>query len=191
MGNRRRLAYPIAAVAAIGALGWWLVADPGDEGEQRAAASSDPTPRYYANEATLRSYTADDGALDTRVRAQRFEYYKEDDVWHLTKPRWRRRGDGEDRRAWQGQAARGRLRDNETQAVLRGDVRLATPGKHGPIRVYTERLSLYLPRDYAETEKPVRIEARHWQHSGTGGRFWIAEERFNLLADAEGVYAEH
>jgi LPS export ABC transporter protein LptC len=186
MSNPRRFIYPAAALVAIGALGWWLVAERGDQTTRPADPDGTRTPRYYANNATLRSYTSD-GVLDN---AQRLEYYPEGDVWHLTEPRWRRRGDNEQRRAWQARADKGRLIDDETRGRLRGDVRLTTPGRHGPIRLYTDSLSLYLPRDYAETDQTVRIKARHWEHTGTGGHFWIAEERFNLLADAEGIYAE-
>ena len=187
MSEQRHYLYPIVAVAATAALGWWLVSEPDSPSDQGRSADGKRSPQYYATDATLHSYTAG-GALNARINGQRFDYFSAEDHWQLTEPRWRRLAHGDSGRPWQGRARRGRLSDDETRGRLRGDVVLKTPGKHGPIRVYTDRLRLYLPRDYAETASRVRIKAPHWQHTGTGGRFWIAEERFSLLSDTEAIY---
>lgn len=189
MADRRRYLYPAAAGALTAALGWWLVAERDGPPGEPIASEAGETPRYFAETATLRSYTMS-GTLDIRVTAQRLEYFADADAWRLSEPRWRRLGNSEGSRRWRGRAERGRLTEDETRGRLSGDVLLTTPGKHGPIRLFTERLWVYLPRDYAETDQRVLVEAPSWQHSGTGAHFWIAEERLNLLADAEGTYAQ-
>lgn len=189
MADRRRYLYPLAAGALIAALGWWLVADQDGPPGEPIGTQADQSPRYFATNATFRTY-GPSGPLSSRIQAQRFEYYKAADKWQLTQPRWQRFGETEDSRRWRGRAQKGWLTEDETRARLRGDVRLITPGEHGPIRLFTQRLWLHLPRDYAETDRRVRIEASHWQHSGTGAQFWMAEERLNLLANAEGKYAQ-
>lgn len=186
MSERRRFVYPVIATAVTAALGWWLVTD--REGERETAATeTEASPRYYATAATLRSYTPS-GKLDLRVQGKRFDYFEASDEWQFVEPHWRRLPGADNEDGWRGRAERGRLRDEETRGTLRDNVVLTTQGKHGPVRLYTDRLELFLPRDYAETESRVRIKATHWQQSGTGGHFWIAQERFNLLADTEAVY---
>jgi LPS export ABC transporter protein LptC len=190
MSNHRRYLYPIMVLVATAALGWWLVREPEPQQQTLDTGGDKQSPQYYATDATLRAYTVG-GALDARVTGQRFEYFGPPDRWHMIEPRWRRLPNEEGGRSWRGRARRGRLSNDETRGRLSGDVVLTTPGQHGPIRVYTQRLWLYFPRDYADTQEHVRIEAPHWQHTGTGGRFWIAQERFSLLSDTEATYDKH
>jgi len=183
---RRHLA-PAVAVTVTLAFGWWLAADRDQGIPPASTAEGDQPPKYYATQATVRRYEPS-GRLAGRISAQRLDYVERTDVWALKQPRWQRVANDADTRAWWGRGDRGELRDQETVGYLRSNVVLTTPGRQGPIRLHTNYLRIEPKRDYAETDARVRIEAPHWQQHGTGGQFWLGQQRFNLLAETEAVY---
>ncbi|SRR5690606_33161116 len=91
---------------------------------------------------------------------------------------------------WQIRAELGYLRaDGQHLRLDRGVEAEQQSPKQGLIQIETESLSIHPGKQYAETDKAVKMRAQLGQLETLGMRAYLSEDRIELLSNVRGTYA--
>jgi len=183
---RNKRLFPVVVVGLLVALGTWLARDRDAEGPAPLAEDEARTDAYVRGATVLSADAA--GNWQYELRSPRMAHYPVDGVWILTAPEVTFfRADGPD---WGGHAEQGRVWDDRDEAELIGDVELDRPAAPDMpwIEVRTRDLRIQPERGYAETAAPTQMRQPSGTLSGTGARFYLNEERIELLSNVKGHY---
>lgn len=171
---------------ALGALfsGWvYYTASKSALSEQ--AARKD-TPDAFA-ENIIVSTLDTEGKLTQRLWADYSEHFPKRDTTRLQQPYLELyRDDGP---PWKVQAQQGTVRQGGTTVQLKDQVefhRAAGPANKQSA-AYTDFITFWPERDYAETDRPVRFEQPGLQVTGTGMRAYLDTEQVELLANVHAI----
>ena len=92
-----------------------------------------------------------------------------------------------DRKIWRFTAERGEVSPDRENVYLSGPVH----GRRGPARpleVESRDVRIMVSKSYGESDGPSTIRGTGFETRGTGVRFWLEEDRVELLSDAHGVF---
>ncbi|MDY6891237.1 MAG: LPS export ABC transporter periplasmic protein LptC [Pseudomonadota bacterium] len=86
-------------------------------------------------------------------------------------------------------ARQGRMPDSQERIILAGEVQLHdNPPSGSGSELLTERLTLYPPRDYAETDLPVKVVRDKDVTTSHGMEVFFDQQRIELLSEVTGRY---
>jgi lipopolysaccharide export system protein LptC len=185
MPEPRRAVFPLVVVALTTLVVWWGLGERPSEptGEKPVA---EPRAQYYLKDFTLQASDAA-GAPSYRVSSPSAVYFRGEDVWNVTEPRWRFRTPSKAR--WVGRADEGHILEGGDRLDLAGDVHLRRPeGDGGPVDMVTPTLTVKPQEDFAHTADPVTITGPGYRIDGVGARVWLKQQRMVLLSKVKGRY---
>jgi lipopolysaccharide export system protein LptC len=161
-----------AAFAALGGGAWWILrSQPGVQvaPPQRARAPDSVVSRFSAVE------TDDTGRPSRRLAAVQLRQFLDEDLVELDAPRLTLfETDGP---PWEGQSRHGLLVRGGEEIRLSDAVQLRRAGSQTArsLHLATSELTIWPQREYAQGDRPVRIESdRDWV-TATGIRLWYKE----------------
>lgn len=168
------------AMAAVGALAWWLQQD----GEPLSPDQSvqERRPDYTVNNFT--ATTMDEtGRPYRRLVAIELRHYPDDGSNELEGPRLTLFG--ESGPPWLVRSERAWISEDNNLIRLQGEVFIDREAgvETRPVHMVTSELILKRDQDYAETDRPVRITSESdWMTSDKGAQVWLEDKlRANLL----------
>ena len=178
-GLRRVFAW--GALAAVCGLGWLLLP---------RLLSSTPSPPavpawHLLVEAVDTATTDSSGRLYRRLRADELRRAAPDAKSELIRPRLTLLP--ETGKIWRFTAERGEVSPDRENVYLSGPVH----GRRGPARpleVESRDVRIMVSKSYGESDGPSTIRGTGFETRGTGVRFWLEEDRVELLSDAHGVF---
>lgn len=186
MSPTLRTTLPFAALAALlAAIGYWNIRPESFMAPTSAPTGDDTIDFYVENARSVQFQT--DGSLHYRMQADYLEHVQSSDITRLTRPDLHLyRGSDY---PWHVQSARGLVSPGGTRVELIDAVRVErTDAKGRPTLLTTTRLSVFPEREYAETSRPVRIEAANGVTTATGMQAYLNESRMLLKSNVRGQH---
>lgn len=183
---RRLHWFPILILGLFAALSLWVL--------QQATHTNKPGesveghhPDAFATDAELSSYTAA-GTLEYRLWADRMQHYPDDDSTELTKPHselYREQGP-----PWRVKASHGWLSSGGEEVRLEGDVEITRTASatNKPAEVYSDTLTLWPDRDYAETDDKITYITTDLRVDAVGMRARLDTGDLELMSEVRGVH---
>ncbi len=165
---------------------WWLYQQT-REGLAPRDGSQRHDPDAFVEEVDLSTLDAT-GWLQHRLWAERMEHFPDDDSTALTHPYLELYRPGEP--PWRIRAKTGWLSAGGAEVRLAGAVeilRAAAPGVR-PAELYTERLTAFPDRDYAETDAAVTYRSVGLEVKAVGMRAYLDQGRVELLSRVRAVH---
>lgn len=90
---------------------------------------------------------------------------------------------------WHLTAEQGRINQNGEQVTLQNNVQAQQQSAtQGLIELLTSELHLHTVRQYAETDKAVKMRAQQGQLDTLGMKAFLSEDRIELLSEVRGIY---
>lgn len=165
---------------------WWLYQQTREglaprDGRQRHA------PDAFVEDVDLSTLDAA-GRLQHRLWAERMEHFPDDDSTELTAPYLELYRPGEP--PWRLRARSGWVSAGGAEVRLAGDVeilRAAAPGVR-PAELYTDRLTAFPDRDYAETDAAATYRSAGLEVKSVGMRAYLDQGRVELLSRVRAVH---
>lgn len=181
----QRLRLLIAAVLVATPLLWWGLVSP-DRTSAPAPAADRERVDFFIRGAEVTRWQAD-GSVAQILTTPLLQHYPARAAMELDTPQLHM--PGADRGHYLLRAERGTMPDARNRILLAGDVQLHdNPAADVPGRLYTDRLTLYPPRDYGHTDQPVRIERGADITTAVGMELFFDQQRIELLSDVKGEY---
>ena len=126
-------------------------------------------PRYRLESEQARHLASNDS---TELSAPRLLFYREDEA-----------------QPWETISRKAYTYDNADRVELVGDVQIEQRLPGQPRRkLSTEALTVFPPRDYAETDQDVKIEAARGVTTATGMQLYFNDGRVTLLSNVRGQH---
>lgn len=175
----------ILMVACMGlAIGYWNIR-PASFTPAPSAASLQPD--FFMENPRIRQLN-ELGQPAYELTSERAVHQLNQDVTELHEPRLRYYREGEVQ-PWDLQARHGTVTQSGDQVDLSQDV-VIEQQLHGQPkrRLSTPALSVFAQRDYAETDRDVRIEAGNGVTTATGMQAYFNDGRIKLLSNVRGEY---
>jgi lipopolysaccharide export system protein LptC len=159
------------AFALMGGAAWWLMERQPEQ--DRPAVPGTRVPDYVVSE--LNAVETDETGQPSRVlSARQLRQYVEEDLAELDLPRLTLyQSDGP---PWRAEARSGLLLAGGDELRLWDDVRVERAAGAGnrPVHLATSELSVWPKREYAQGDRPVRIDSAGDWLTATGLRLWYA-----------------
>lgn len=188
LSRRLRTALVLAPLAAIlVAVGYWNVRPESFMRTTNDALPATESPiDFYAMGTRTVQYQSD-GTRDYILTADKVEHLRDSDMSLLSEPElllYRGRT-----QPWQVTSSRGEVSPEGTQVELIDDVRVErTDAKGRETLLTTTRMTVYPDREYAHTDRAVRIEAADGVTTATGMEAYLNDGRMLLLSNVRGQH---
>lgn len=171
-----------AFLAGTLAVLWWV--ERTGESAQATVQSAGHAVDWYAYRVDYRKFGRH-GRLNYRWSAPQVDHFDRRGVVGLRNPHvvvYNRDGS-----RWITDARFGTVTDDNSHAVLRGDVNIVNGD--GSVAAYTQLLRGYPEWNYVETDRPVTVVGKADRTDAVGMRAWLDEERYELLSQVVTIHA--
>ena len=175
-----------AVIASLfAAVGYWNIR-PERFLDTAAVAVDEQAIDYYAVNARSLQYLPD-GKLQYEMTSDKLEHLKASEVTQLTRPDMQMyRGTAY---PWHVQSERGEVNPDGTQVELIDSVRVArTDEKNRSTVITSTRMTVFPQKQYAQTERDVRIDGAGGVTTGKGMKAYLKDGRMDLLSNVRGQY---
>ena len=157
-------------------------------------AESSRFPQAYMTDIALREYNPT-GTLSNTLATRSAEYFQinpqqmgPQDYTLLEQPRMIFSSES-GVSPWYLTAEQGRINQNGEQVTLLDNVQAQQQSTtQGLIELLTSELHLHTVRQYAETDKAVKMRAQQGQLDTLGMKAFLSEDRIELLSQVRGIY---
>ncbi|MQU51515.1 LPS export ABC transporter periplasmic protein LptC [Pseudomonas sp. FSL R10-1339] len=141
---------------------------------------------YYATNAHSRQFLPD-GKLQYDMTSEKLEHLKASEVTQMTQPKMQLyRGTAY---PWNVQSERGEVNPDGTEVELIDSVRIArTDEKNRTTIITSTRMTVFPQKEYAQTERDVRIDGAGGVTTGKGMKAYLKDGRMDLLSNVRGQY---
>ena len=141
---------------------------------------------YYATNAHSRQFLPD-GKLQYDMTSEKLEHLKASEVTQMTQPKMQLyRGTAD---PWNVQSERGEVNPDGTEVELIDSVRIArTDEKNRTTIITSTRMTVFPQKEYAQTERDVRIDGAGGVTTGKGMKAYLKDGRMDLLSNVRGQY---
>lgn len=160
-------------LAILGAIAWWLLGT--KTPDEALPRLMDRHPDYIIDTFVATTMT-DAGTPDRRLVATQLRHFADDDSHELDDPNLVLFA--EDGPPWRIRAEQGWMSGDKTRITLHTNVTVdrSASGSTRPVHLETEALDLYPKRDYAETQRPVKLASDQDWLTSTGMQAWLADQ---------------
>jgi len=180
-----RLRLAIALTLLLVPLLWWGLSST-HLNDQPAVDNSAARIDFFVREAKVTRWDRE-GSAQQELSTPLMRHYADTEEMHLASPVTLI--PGEQGGSVRIQAQEGRMPDSQERIVLAGDVQLHdNPPSGSATEMLTEQLTLYPPRDYAQTDLPVRVTRGKDHTESRGMEVFFDEQRIELLSEVKGTY---
>lgn len=182
---RSRLRLAVAFILLLIPLLWWGLVTT-DSGDEPAVQSSQDRVDFFIREATITHWN-EQGEVAQELTSPLMRHFPELKDMHFDTPVTRipQEQGGE----FHVLAQEGRMPDSQKRIELAGNVRLYdNPPSGDNTEMLTEQLTLYPPRNYAQTNQPVRVVRGPDHTESRGMEVFFDEQRVELLSEVKGTY---
>jgi lipopolysaccharide export system protein LptC len=181
----RNIALFSVIAALLAAVGYWNIS-PERFLEQPVASVDESAIDYYALNARSVQFLPD-GKLQYEMTADKVEHMMASEVTLLTKPDLQMyRGTAF---PWHIQSVTAEVNPDGTQVELIDKVRVArTDEKKRETIITGPRMTVFPQKQYAQTDRDVRIQAAGSVTTATGMKAYLNDSRMNLLSNVRGQY---
>ena len=171
--------------ALFAAVGYWNIS-PERFLDSPPVAVDDGAIDYYALNTRSLQYLPD-GKLQYEMTADKVEHLKASEVTLLTTPDLQMyRGTAY---PWHVQSERGEVNPDGTEVELIDSVRVArTDEKDRTTIITSTRMTVFPQKQYAQTERDVRIDGAGGVTTGKGMKAYLKDGRIDLLSNVRGQY---
>ena len=175
-----------AVIAALfAAVGYWNIS-PERFLDKPVVPVDDTAIDYYAINAHSLQFLPD-GKLQYELTSDKVEHLQASEVTLMTKP------DMQIFRGtpfpWHVQSERGEVNPDGTQVELIDSVRVArTDEKNRTTIITTTRMTVFPQKEYAQTDRDVRIDGAGGVTTGKGMKAYLKDGRMDLLSNVRGQY---
>lgn len=172
MLTRRQLLLGLM-LAALGAAAWWLL-------ESKTQDEAPPLVKQRHPDYIIDIFSAttmtDTGTPDRRLIATQLRHFADDDSHELDNPNLVLFT--EDGPPWRIRAEYGWMSGDKTRIKLHTNVSIDRSADHSgrAVHLETEALDLYPKRDYAETQRPVKLASEQDWLTSTGMQAWLTDQ---------------
>ena len=141
---------------------------------------------YFATNAHSRQFLPD-GKLQYEMTSEKLEHLKASEVTQLTQPDMQLyRGTAY---PWHVKSERGEVNPDGTEVELIDSVRIArTDDKNRTTIITSTRMTVFPQKEYAQTERDVRIDGAGGVTTGKGMKAYLKDGRMDLLSNVRGQY---
>ena len=141
---------------------------------------------YFATYAHSRQFLPD-GKLQYEMTSEKLEHLKASEVTQLTQPDMQLyRGTAY---PWHVKSERGEVNPDGTEVELIDSVRIArTDDKNRTTIITSTRMTVFPQKEYAQTERDVRIDGAGGVTTGKGMKAYLKDGRMDLLSNVRGQY---
>lgn len=160
------------ALAALGGGAWWIMKGRG--GGEPLAIQRTRTPDYIVSHFTAVETDAS-GQPRRRLAAEQLRQFVAENLAELDAPRLSLfEAEGP---PWQAQSRHGRLLDGGEQVQLNDSVVVSRPafGANRAVQLATSELTVWPKRQYAQGDRPVRIDSERDWLTASGVKLWYAQ----------------
>ena len=160
------------ALAALGGSAWWIMQ--GQVGEEAPTVQRERTPDYVVSRFSAVE-TDDTGQPRRRLVAEQMRQFVSEDLAELDSPRLSLfESEGP---PWEAESRRGLLLSGGEEVRLNDAVTIYRKefGSSRPLRLSTSELQVWPKRQYAEGNRPVRIDSERDWLTAEGIKLWYAE----------------
>ena len=182
-GTRQGVATILLGLLA--AVAWWLLESQPEQAEVPVTRSR--APDYLASDIDA-VQTGEDGRPSRRLVAREMRQYVDEDLVELDLPRLTVMQ--VDSPPWNAESLRGLLLSGGEEVRLLDDVRLhrrAAPGRRG-VLLTTDALTIWPEREYAQGDRPVRIDSDLDWVTGEGIRIWYSKPAHTEIGGRAHIY---
>lgn len=160
-------------MAALGAVAWWLLGT--KTPDEAVSQVRERRPDYIIDTFAATTMT-DTGSRDRRLVAAQLRHFADDDSNELDNPNLILFT--EDGPPWRIRAEKGWMSGDKTRITLRTNVIVdrAAGDSTRPVHLETEGLDLYPKKDYAETQRPVKLASEQDWLTSTGMQVWLTDQ---------------
>ena len=167
------------------AVGYWNIS-PERFLDQPAAQVDESAIDYYATNAKSVQFLPD-GKVQYEMTSDKVEHVKASEVTLLTNPDMNIYRGTEF--PWHVTSKRGEVNPDGTEVELIDSVRVArTDDKKRETVITTSRMTVFPQKQYAQTDRDVRIQAAGSVTTATGMKAYLNDSRMNLLSNVRGQY---
>lgn len=184
--NPRLVAILLPIVALLVAIGYWNIR-PETFGNAPQSQEAGIDIDYYAVNARSQQFLAD-GSLRYQMSAERLEHRKSTDQTYVTRPDILIYREG-DNQPWHIRSQRGEVSAKGEQVDLIEEVSAERRDLRNRLtRLTTSQMSVFPERQYAQTDRPVRIEAPIGVTTANGMEAYLNEGRMILQSNVRGQH---
>lgn len=143
---------------------------------------------YYL-ESFIITETGSSGKAETIIAGDTLTHYPADRTADINRPFVEVRGT-EASAHWVLRAKKGILQEQGNIITLVGDVSLERKENDAqePIRVETQSLSIYLDKNYVETDQPIEVKAKSWSINAGSLQSDLNKDHLTLFKRVQGQY---
>ncbi|MGE5154360.1 MAG: LPS export ABC transporter periplasmic protein LptC [Bdellovibrio bacteriovorus] len=173
------------AFALLGGLAWWLL-------ERQSATETPALPRQRSPDYVVSGFEAietdETGRPSRQLVAQQLRQFVDEDLAELDLPRLTLFE--ADAPPWRASSREGLLLAGGDEIRLRNRVRIEREGTQvsRPVLLETSELTVWPQRQYAQGDRPVRIESERDWLTAKGLRLWFAEPMRAELAGRAHIF---
>ena len=175
-----------AVIAALfAAVGYWNIS-PQRFLDKPVVAADKNAIDYFATNAHSLQYLPD-GKLQYELTSDKLEHLQASEVTLLTNPDLHMyRGTTY---PWHVQSERGEVNPDGTEVELIDSVRVArTDEQNRTLIITSTRMTVFPQKQYAQTERDVRIDGAGGVTTGKGMKAYLKDGRMDLLSNVRGQY---
>ena len=166
-------------------VGYWNISPERFLDTPKAAVDESAIDYYALNARSLQFLP--DGKLQYEMTSDKIEHVLSSEVTLMTKPDLQMyRGTAF---PWHVQSERGEVNPDGTEVELIDSVRVArTDEKNRTTVITSSRMTVFPQKQYAQTERDVRIDGAGGVTTGKGMKAYLKDGRMDLLSNVRGQY---
>ena len=171
--------------ALFASVGYWNISPERFLDTPKAAVDESAIDYYALNARSLQFLP--DGKLQYEMTSDKIEHVLSSEVTLMTKPDLQMyRGTAF---PWHVQSERGEVNPDGTEVELIDAVRIArTDEKNRTTIITSTRMTVFPQKEYAQTERDVRIDGAGGVTTGKGMKAYLKDGRMDLLSNVRGQY---